>query len=617
LAQGSEFSQLDYGVYAESSNSSLPYTVTECNFNKNFSGIFAQGVLSATMTKNVFEVYKVPASGLFVSETIGIRFIGCNRYIVEENIFMDGMPSYQVNAHNYGIEVRSSGLNSNVIENNQFAGLHSGGISRGVNASNYLLPDTQLRGLQWLCNSFQNMRNNDLWVRSGRIAPWQGECTSLNTSPAGNKFSPVSPSGHFHYRLSAASPPIRYYYFNELHAMPTSISPTVQLWQCQAEEYIRVCGRLIKVDETGLNPAGLVELRDSLINQKTTIQAVIDFGATDSLVQQVLLPYLSDEEKRDLLKNNDIVVSDEVIIRYMESNPPANMLYQVLVHNSPLSPKLIHNLMQESSLPSGMKQQVLLIQNGLSDYESKMQYLQYLNLEIQTVENKIMQIYLEDSTELYTTEDFKNLFEQKPHHEFSELQELFTAYLYARDVIKADSINSLLKQLNTDLEFSILSDLALNSITSDYFSVLHNDSALVTQLENMATLLDHQYGPQARAILTGVLGYTFSYPLEDPIEPRNQLNFDITYDGSVLETVSLFPNPAQDHFFIVFDENADVSQNREVNVYDLSGVLQFTREMKANDYVLEIKTENMAKGMYLVTISANGKDISMQKVAVR
>ena len=80
---------------------------------------------------------------------------------------------------------------------------------------------------------------------------------------------------------------------------------------------------------------------------------------------------------------------------------------------------------------------------------------------------------------------------------------------------------------------------------------------------------------------------------------------------------SIFPNPAQDHVFIVFDENADVSQTREVKVYDLSGVLQFTREMKTNDYVLEIKTENMAKGMYLVVISAEGKEISTQKVAVR
>ena len=80
---------------------------------------------------------------------------------------------------------------------------------------------------------------------------------------------------------------------------------------------------------------------------------------------------------------------------------------------------------------------------------------------------------------------------------------------------------------------------------------------------------------------------------------------------------AIFPNPAQDHFFIVFDENADVSQTREVKVYDLSGVLQFTREMKANEYALEISTEGLAKGMYLVTISAEGKEISTQKVAVR
>jgi hypothetical protein len=79
----------------------------------------------------------------------------------------------------------------------------------------------------------------------------------------------------------------------------------------------------------------------------------------------------------------------------------------------------------------------------------------------------------------------------------------------------------------------------------------------------------------------------------------------------------IFPNPATDNFFIVFDENADVSPNREARVYDLAGNLQFTRSFNDNAYVLEINTENMTQGMYIVVISANGVDVGTYKVAVR
>jgi hypothetical protein len=44
---------------------------------------------------------------------------------------------------------------------------------------------------------------------------------------------------------------------------------------------------------------------------------------------------------------------------------------------------------------------------------------------------------------------------------------------------------------------------------------------------------------------------------------------------------------------------------------------QFTRSFDDNAFVLEINTDNMTKGMYIVVISANGTDIGTYKVAVR
>jgi len=225
--------------------------------------------------------------------------------------------------------------------------------------------------------------------------------------------------------------------------------------------------------------------------------------------------------------------------------------------------------------------------------------------------------YMSDTTGVYSMSDVVHLYETSPEKDFVHLEMLFNAYIANGNASKADSVNSILKALVNDTHYALLNDLAIAALSSDYFTLLLSDTSLVEQLEMITELNDYRYSYRAKSLLSGYLGFMF--------EPNNDLVGGVktmvypkyTYDGSVFETVSIFPNPAQDHFFIVFDENADVSQNREVKVYDLSGVLQFTREMKANDYVLEIKTENMAKGMYLVTISANGKEISTQKVAVR
>lgn len=230
------------------------------------------------------------------------------------------------------------------------------------------------------------------------------------------------------------------------------------------------------------------------------------------------------------------------------------------------------------------------------------------------LENKLFEYALTDSTNQNPFEQLIFMYEESPEMNLEVMENLFNLYLITQNANKADSINGILKAIVDDPNYAYMNDLAVASLQTDYYTLLQ-DSSVVLMLEEIAELHDYRDASRAQALLSGYLGYEF-----EPIAmmgSKNMIYPKYTYDGSVLETVSIFPNPAQDHFFIVFDEKADVSQTREVKVYDLSGLLQFTREMKANDYVLEIKTENMAKGMYLVLISENGKEISTQKVAVR
>jgi hypothetical protein len=424
---------------------------------------------------------------------------------------------------------------------------------------------------------------------------------------AGNSFNTIN-NPDFHINMESNVPPI-WYIHHQQEGTPQAYSGNVYL--VPANQVPACVG--FRHDEWD-DEEDVRSLRLEMVQEKQTIENMIDFGNTDSLILEILEDYLTDEQKRDLLRQEGISISDDVMIKYMESNPSHQHLYQVLVYNSPLTDKVVHQMMQETDLPNGMKQQILLLQVGISEYDAKQQVAQEYELNIRFLENKYFEAAMTDSTLVHPFDEIIAMYEESPVMTLDVMESLFNLYLVTQNQQKSDSINVILKGIVNDPNYSYMNDLAVASLQTDYYTLLQ-DTTVVLMLENIAELHDYRDAGRAQALLSGYLGYEF-----EPIAvmgPRNMLIPKYTYDGSVLETVSIFPNPAQDHFFIVFDENADVSQNREVKVYDLSGVLQFTSEMKANDYVLEVKTENMAKGMYLVTISAEGKEISTQKVAVR
>jgi hypothetical protein len=613
---GCDFKFLDYGIWAENANSALPFVVESSEFIRNFHGIFALNVMSLIVTESQFELFNTNPSSL-VPQTTGISLTGCNRYRVAQNSFTDNTQTHP-NAQTYGVVVFNSGPFSNVIENNSFSNLHSGGVSAGVNAASYTNPNTNLRGLQWLCNDFSDNKVHDLWVRSGRIAPWLGACNGnpllLNTA-AGNKFN-TSQNPAFHVFLGPNVPQILYFRGSPSNENPTltNINPT-NIILCNSNNTICNLGR--PGGDGDLSEQDLKNLRLQLIDEKYAAKLLLDYSDKDNTINQVLSEYLTPEQKRDILVSGTTVISDEVLIKYILSSPPHTMLYQVLVHNSPLSEKVIYYMMEESNMTNGMKQQVLYIQNGLPENEAILQHIQNIDLNIAHIENGLISMYLQDSTASYTAQDVVNLIDANPHKELLDLELLFHAYLTAKNATQADSLNTILKSINTDQEYAILNDLAVAAIPTDYYTVIYDDSLLIAQLEDMAYNSDYMYAYPARAILSGVLGYKFEYPIDEEFENRSAILPSYKYDGTPIEIITIFPNPTTDNFFIVFDENADVSQNREARVYDLAGNLQFTRSFDDNAYVLEINTDNMTKGMYIVVISANGTDIGTYKVAVR
>jgi hypothetical protein len=620
--QSTRFNKLETGINAMSSNSPFNLHVSSAVFNDNITGVFALGENRIAILESRFNVFRNPDG----SATRGVVFDGCNAYRVEDNVFDGTNPFSTESYNNFGIVVSNSGPFANVIEKNQFLKLNNAATAVGENAVDYVFinPLRPPRGLQYLCNEF-NDNMNSISVRQGTIAPHQGDCFSLvipgvininRIRPAGNIFSNNNIED-YHIWVSENMSMLRYFY-NDLafYNEPLTNSSNVTPIACTPSPNIVVCGDTYRQNE-GLTVNLLLDKRKERFNQRKSLELNLDFGNRDSVLALLTNPQIAPVKKRDMLNKGTNIISDEVFITYINSNPPVNMLYNVLEKNSPLSPRVLAVMHDNSRMPNGMKQQIMQLQYGTSQYEAYAQVLQDIQLELNAIESVIVETCSFDSTGLYCFTNVVEMYENTPIKDELYQERLFSAYVGANMSNEADSLARILKSNKNDANYNFLIDLAVQSTSMNYFEILSADSTIIENLEMLAEGDDYHIAPRARAILSGYLGYQFDFELPEESGIRSMHvshNFD---NGTIHNPITIFPNPASDNFFIVFDQHADVSQNREARIYDLTGNLQFTRSFDDNAYVLEINTDNMTKGMYIVVISSNGTDVGTYKVAVR
>ncbi len=618
--QQSAFNNLSVGIGTIGYFSGIfAYTVYACHFNNNLLGLAQINGFNSQITNCQFTIPSMVWEGQEVLTT-GIHLSGSTDYTISENTFWDD-DNNNMTGLNYGIIVDNSGPYSNQIDNNDFIDLHTATISQNTNAQDYYSLDYKGKGLQWLCNSFKGSRFVDIGVPTGLIANWQGACDAWNgtfqNSTANNSFNSPQPA---HIRLGALVPPINYYHLNDPALTPTNITGTVFPIICTPPnpfDMNSICDYSPPVRSMQIND--LIIARNSNLFEQAGLLEILDYGDRDSIIQEVLLPFMSAQEKRDMLNNDTITISDEVLINYILSNPPNTMLYQVLAFNSPLNDKVMYYVMEESTLPSGMKSQIVMLQNGVSEYDARLYSLQKLTVSCNQIENELISRYLNDTTGAYSIDNVVALFENSAESDIRIREKLFGAYITQGNVPKADSIKNILNIDFNDPDYHFLNDIAIQLIDNDIHTLVLSDSSLVDRLESIAELELPLLSPRAVALLN-IIEPKFEVFVHDySVDNKNQqlIRPQYTHDGSIYEPITIFPNPASDHFFIVFDENADVSQSREARVYDLAGNLQFTRSFDDKAYVLEINTENMTKGMYIVVISENGTDVGTYKVAVR
>jgi hypothetical protein len=204
------FSGLGTGILLQSSYENTS-RIQCCHFANNSAGIHAVNSDYLICRDNIFEI-EHPIYGV-AGNTHGIILAGCTQYTVMNNLF-SGEDTYSI-----GISIDNSGIHNNLIKNNTFEDLYIGCYVTGCNGGNGDESIFDVKGLEFLCNSFTNQGICDIFIdgnatiHSYQGALWKG---------AGNYFTtPMN-------IVNMNSKVIQYYYDqNETGHMPNIYGPVL------------------------------------------------------------------------------------------------------------------------------------------------------------------------------------------------------------------------------------------------------------------------------------------------------------------------------------------------------------------------------------------------------
>ncbi|MCF0210564.1 MAG: T9SS type A sorting domain-containing protein [Bacteroidales bacterium] len=143
--QNSKFENMTYGIRVGNTSENLPFSVTKSEFKNNYAGIYATHADNLSITNTHFKVkgnndlldatYSNKALGLVVESSTGFE--------IKNNNFKSSTNTQNIGT--VGLQVKGSGTQSNLVNNNIF------------NKLQYATQITQNNnGLKYLCNNFTN-----------------------------------------------------------------------------------------------------------------------------------------------------------------------------------------------------------------------------------------------------------------------------------------------------------------------------------------------------------------------------------------------------------------------------------------------------------------------------
>lgn len=632
-ATPSQFNNLIFGILASNSvQNTYSFTCSENNFTDNRFGIFVVGTKLERILRNDFAIRQTDTY-----QTAGIAMYNSSGYFVQENELyaLDNPLVTADQANTYGIVVNNSGENVNEIYKNDFHELKIGGQTERVNAT-AITPTNQpdgsftMKGLQWKCNDYQSdIENHDMTLMSGRLHYYQGKTTGATTlvearkNAANNKFSLTAegmPAMHDFY-VSDFSQEFEYTFLDVARHEPDSYTTTTNLYGNVMDVNEALWGGLPITSDAGACPSKIVK-KIPLISlpaifqfreDANDLENQIDGGNTAALLD--LIETGSNGQVKNGLMAASPYLSDEVLIRYIQSNPPHGHLKQVMVANSQLSEQLKAVLVNHV-MPNGTANQIADAQVGISERTKLYTEINYLRGEADLEYNDLISQLLLDESDTLDVQVIIDVMEAVGDHE--RLRQLLSFYIGIDDTSRAIQTRQQLEIDNACMYFIELKDIHQEiSCKKDPVEALQEDPSLVARLEDLrANSTDEMIALSADNLLNYFVGIVDDSPfLTDDVNKsmftQSEIKEKIDLHRNV--AVNIYPNPTTGR--VNFDYPDQSTGTMEITIISIDGKVMM--EFSATETNGEsVDVSHLQKGYYLVKITLDGEELETQKLEV-
>lgn len=628
------FQDLYFGIRALAGNSTRTLKVDKNNFINNYFGIYLGAVDFATVTKNTFEVYRSSAPNI-TFQTYGLYMNACTGYTVQENSFTEfNDPLVSASGNTYGIIVNNSGLSDNEIYKNNFNNIKIGGQSQNINSVAYnpsaAYPNNV--GLRWKCNAFTNdIYQADLSITSGRIAYQQGfvinpviDPINALKSPAGNRFSHstfdlqndiaannfVLPFTYTHHADLVTTP----IYYNPLVVSPQmSFNATYPVYY----DNTKSCPSKIK-SSVILSAVALKFQSDSLKQVIALKENLIDGGNTNYLLNAIATQ--SSGDVKNALMAASPYLSEEVLIAYLNTNPPVGNVHQVIVANSPVSED-VKNAVASLNLPKGIKTQINNVQSGTSAMKYLYNEIYFASTERNSIIDERIRLFLNDTIVLNPLDSVAQILKNE-NRELRKKQ-LCDTYISKGDtLLSAQTRDSISTHYGYD-NYVKLADLQIemrNMSSSCY--IINTDQIIRQEIELVAyDQTDRINAIKGEALLAFALDSMFLAVVEPLYEVGSGLRMaqDDDSQAEILDkesSLSIYPNPSNGTEVNIVYSGTESLENVAIEIYNLSGILVANYQMKQKSNVVTVLTNILNSGVYFVKLYSEKQLVETKKLII-
>jgi len=608
------FDGLAYGVYATSANPMHTADVDHCVFNKNWRGVYINGMDHSSVKNSVFHINN--PSGLLINQkpddyNYGIYIRDALGFTIENN---ELDTQTEANFGLYTISTNNGNESSESIYRNIFTGINYAAVAHGKND-----------GLLYRCNEFYNTQSIGILVASynSSIANPQGTCTD-NTTPASNYFD-HSPCGLGGYDMANSAN--QYSFIYNTHASPSNYAPN-----CINNVYVNTCNTVYdasacpdnqsfyftvdKLQKIIKDEEAHEVIQNGLISNAQTIDNANKSFLLDEINNQqnatnlfntleAVSPYLSDDVLNEMLTTQNVLGEEEKTEILVANSSLTDNVMNTL---NTLEPRFTEGNMSIINSAQGPKSERSILEDQILSMRRDLELLtssivrQYMALDVDLEEEFVWQDSAIDILNAVSSSDMQGL--------YSNVQvKLAQMYMSKGDLSTADQI---LASYESTVDNNYQSNIMRLAIAQEQIgeTLLDVTGSDLSALENWSQDVDKKGYASAAGIFASINGETF---LEEfaiiNVGDEEGKGSELTKTLDKSSNFKLFPNPSNGLISIFYEGTLDA--NETLKVYNLSG--QLMEEFKLMESSKQISLNHLNDGIYLVRYRDQLKKIVIQK----